>query len=55
VALVAQHPADGGVDVVVEEEPHLPGRGEQPAGLVDVGSLQVRERLKDGLSAIAML
>ena len=54
VVTLPQHPADGSVDVVVEEEPHLPGRGHQVPGLIHVGLPQVGEGGQDRISVIAV-
>ena len=49
-----EHPADRGVNVVIGEKAHLPGRGQQPPGLIHISRPQVRERLQDRLGSEAL-
>jgi hypothetical protein len=47
MAAPSRHPADSGIDVIVEDEAHLRGRREPPARFVYIGIAQVGECLED--------
>ena len=54
MAAPSQHSADSGIDVIVEEEAHLPGCCELPPSFVYIGVEQVGEGFEDRRSVVAM-